>query len=325
MEAEVWALLLAAGLEDFYVSNLTRAHGWWSDFLFVVGRIRSTVEPFAWVVGSVLALVPGTFAIYKWLYYRKSRLPYRFEEMLKEREKRLNEVRHALLDNIQYPTPIKPIKSPLFFVPSLSKAIKRLGWSAPWKRAKSRLPDAETHLSSAMDEIEQQLRYWEDHYSGYKKQQATIFLLQGAILAAQGGESEGDEKRKHNKDALACFTDALEIGGSDLEALEYVAHQNKVLEHFEEAIERYQELEKSANKLTPDHAMIRMRALRSLGEIYEIVYDRDGKDVDLKGARNFLDRAVKKHPRQSEGRTGRGVRLRDACERRIEAAAKNTT
>ena len=87
MDFGTWGLLPGALLMDVGASAseiLDWLKNGWGTVSTRVENARKVVEPVMWVAGSILALVPGTVAIYKWIYYRYSRLPYRFDDMLKK-------------------------------------------------------------------------------------------------------------------------------------------------------------------------------------------------------------------------------------------------
>jgi hypothetical protein len=58
----------------------------WGEVTSRVEAVRKILDPIVWIVGSILALVPGSFAIYKWWYYHESRLPQRLSEFLARRK-----------------------------------------------------------------------------------------------------------------------------------------------------------------------------------------------------------------------------------------------
>ena len=92
-----------------------------------VNEWRSTLDPAFWLFGSLLALVPGSFAIYNWWYYHKSRLQKRLEQYLEQAEKRLRkDARIALRRIIEPRAPFKPLKTPVFVRPTLVKAMRKL-------------------------------------------------------------------------------------------------------------------------------------------------------------------------------------------------------
>ena len=69
MEWGLWAAdgswLDALGFVKDWLRELARR---WTEFTTWFEGMRKTIEPVTWVIGSVLALVPGSFALYKWIY-----------------------------------------------------------------------------------------------------------------------------------------------------------------------------------------------------------------------------------------------------------------
>jgi hypothetical protein len=88
MGTAAWSLLADAQFLDisawidFARARITEQ---WADFTLKVEAVRKVLDPVIWIVGSVLAIVPGSYVIYKWWYYRESRLPDRLADFLKGR------------------------------------------------------------------------------------------------------------------------------------------------------------------------------------------------------------------------------------------------
>lgn len=266
---------------------------WWARLAVSFENARKTVEPVMWVVGSILALVPGSFALYKWVYYRYSRLPERLDDMLLKEERRLRVARDRLLAVIERPSPIKPFTAPIFVVPSLARAMRSMKWTR-WRNGKS-FANADESLETALAEIDGQLRFWGEKRANYDRQRATAYLLKGAIAAANGAKTRasGKDGAEHARIALDYFLKALEIDSSDHQALEYVAHQQRVLGLIDEAIANYLKLESVTNKPEPEMVLIRMRALRYTGELLEKKYDTTDVKVRLGEASANLREALR--------------------------------
>jgi tetratricopeptide (TPR) repeat protein len=264
----------------------------WAELTLKVEAVRKVLDPVIWIVGSVLALVPGSYAIYKWWYYRESRLPDRLADFLKDDEKRLHTARNVLFRNFERPTHSKSAAAPIFLEPSMKAAMRRLNWSSWWSwRA---LPSADHNLGVALKEIESQMELWEKQHAHYKRQEAAAYLLRGAIAAGAG--SAEDHKR-----ALDYFLKALAIDGNDIEALEYAAHQCRVLGEIDEALANYDRLAELTDKPGTDFASVRAKALHYAGEMCEKKYDKDGVYNNLNRARNRLRQALEILPVQARG------------------------
>lgn len=304
MDFGTWGLLPGALLMDVGASAseiLDWLKNGWGTVSTRVENARKVVEPVMWVAGSILALVPGTVAIYKWIYYRYSRLPYRFDDMLKKEEHRFKTARTSLLSSFQRPTPIKPFKAPIFVVPELAKAMRQLKW-ARWRNGRT-LPSADTNLDAALSEITKQMEYWEKHQANYKRQQAAAYLLKGAIAAAKGQKAAAADKDGdvHHRTALTNFLQALAIDETDNEALEYAAHQHRILQETDDAKKLYSRLAELTDKPEPDSILIRMRALRYSGEMNERQYDATQVAQRLTDAKNQLDEALRIIPATARG------------------------
>jgi hypothetical protein len=277
------------GLSDLINTKLVRVSSW-------IASIKHTVEPVTWLLGSFLALVPGSFAIYKWIYYRYSRLPERLDDMLEKEELRLRDARKHLLGIMEKPTPRKAFETPMFVVPSLGRALRIMRW-ARWRNGSS-LVSADESLQAALDDIGSQLKYWERKHSNYLRQQATAYLLKGAIAAANGSKDKntGKDGLEHNREALIAFSKALEIDESDAQALEYVAHQQRILGMFDEAFQNYSRLSQLMTGPEPESALVRMRTLRYMGEILEKKYDATEIMARLITAKQTLQDALANVP-----------------------------
>lgn len=275
-----------SGVSDAISTQLDSVSAW-------IASIKKTVEPILWLLGSFLALVPGSIAIYKWIYYRYSRLPERLDDMLELEERRLKDARAHLLRIIERPRPHKDFKTPIFVVPALGRALRQMKW-AKWKSGRNLNP-AINSLDSALDDLDRQLKYWDGKHANFLRQQATAYLLKGAIAAANGANRKkvnGKDGLEHNREALVCFLKALDIDASDHEALEYAAHQQRILGMVDEAYESYKALEAMTAKPGPEFAIIRVRALRYMGEMLEKKFDMSNIQLRLTEAKAKLSQAL---------------------------------
>jgi tetratricopeptide (TPR) repeat protein len=255
----------------------------WADLTLKVEAVRKVLDPAIWIVGSVLALVPGSYAIYKWWYYRESRLPDRLADFLKEEDERLHTARNVLFRNFERPSLSKPFDAPIFLEPSMKAAMRRLKWLNWWNWRV--LPNADQNLEAALEEIESQMSFWEKQHAHYKRQEAAAYLLRGAIAA--GGPTKEDNKR-----ALGYFQKALAIDDSDIEALEYAAHQRRVLGDIDDALADYDRLARLTNKPGAEFASVRIKALRYAGEMCEKKYDKERVRSNLDKAKDRLEQAL---------------------------------
>ncbi len=296
----------AYGVDVIWQSVSAWADGRWAAVTSFFDRVRSFVEPAIWVVGSILALVPGTFAIYKWIYYRYSRLPYRLEEFLLKEEARLEKAKLAatrsdLLGCSDRPNPIGGLKAPIFVVPNLQRALRRLRWGSWFRR--DPLVSADRELESALTEIEQKYQLWQRTHEHYKRQQAVTFLLKGAIWASKGRDANGAGKSgvDHSRKALGYFVEATKLDERDVEAWEYAGHQYRVLGEPEQAVECYAKIVEITEHAGPEKTMERVRALRFLGEALDQWFDLSEVKTRLGEARVKLEEADKAIPPSEKG------------------------
>jgi hypothetical protein len=295
MEADAWRLLADVPFVDVgWWLELART--WiveqWAEFTLKVEALRKVLDPVIWIVGSGLALVPGSYVIYKWWYYRESRLPDRLADFLNDDEKRLHTARNVLFRNLERPSLSKSASAPIFLEPSMEAAMRHLRWSNWWSwRA---LAGADHNLEAALKEIESQMGFWEKQHAHYKRQEAAAHLLRGAIAA--GGASAEDHKR-----ALGHFLRALAIDNNDIEALEYAAHQRRVLSEIDDALVDYDRLARLTNKPGAEFASVRTKALRYAGEMLEQKYEKEGVRSNLDKARVRLRQALQELPAPTRG------------------------
>lgn len=262
---------------------------------------KPVVDPFIWFFGSLLAIIPGSFAIHKWLYYGRTRLPQRYEEMLRVEEKRLHDARTALRQQIERPESITPFKAPIFLEPALKDALASLRWFRLWQRKD--LGTADRKLEVAIGEIRNRLEEWENHRAHQLRQKAAAHLLRGAIAAANAEKARkrGEDSDQHSRDALSHFLAAVAVHDADVEALEYAAHQHRLLGEIDEAIALYARMTEHASGPEPEMALSRMRALRYHGEMLERKYDATNKKTHLDAGKALLETALKNMPQAAKG------------------------
>jgi tetratricopeptide (TPR) repeat protein len=278
--ADLQSLDIGAIFDSFNAGLAER----WGEVTVRVEAVRKVLDPIVWIVGSLLALVPGSFAIYKWWYYHESRLPQRLAEFLKKEETRLHTARNVLLRNVERPSLAKTFIAPIFLAPSLKEAMRTMKLARWWNVWA--LPRADKSLETALSEIETQMEFWEDQHAHYKRQEAAALLLRGAIAAGKGAPED-------NKAALGYFLKVLAIDESDIEALEYAAHQRRVLGELEDALADYERLARLTNKPGAEAAEVRIRALRYQGEILEKKYEKEGVRRNLERGRERLQEALR--------------------------------
>jgi tetratricopeptide (TPR) repeat protein len=249
---------------------------------------KQELDPVIWIVSALLALIPGSFAIYKWWTYRNSRLPQRLKEILENEERRLLETRSALVQLVAKPdASVAPVPTPLFSEPQLKTLIRKLNWARWWRPRPLATVAAEVEL--ALDEIEQQIKFCEKRTTVFRSQEVTAYLLKGAIAAADASRRTTGSKEYEdlNRSALNHFRRALDMEPFNPEILEYVAHQHRVLDDTALALEGYQKLAS-----LPGHEQLRSRAMRYAAEMLEKQYDQSRVSARLTEARDYLEKAL---------------------------------
>src|SRR5262249_19632443 len=99
--------------------------------------------------------------------------------------------------------------------------------------------------------------------------------------------SEGQEAQTANDEARDCFQQAFELSNNtDLEALEYLGHQQVRLHQFGLALSTFKQLENMSQE-----PLLRARALKFQAEIYEC-----GMPSNLTTANSLLISAVRALP-----------------------------
>ena len=288
---------------DFVEATKRAASARWSVFADLVEAWKKTLDPAIWLIGSVAALVPGSFAIYKWWNYRNSRLPQRLTDLLVRDEKRLREeARLALLQAVNTPSAAREsVTPPLFTVPTLKKTIRNLNWSG-WMNPFP-FATAEQELELALVEIEQRLAFCDKSRDNCKKQEALAYIVKGALAVARAGQTgtSPENADRYNRKALNDFSRALEIDPDDLEAIEYLAHQQRVLRQDLPAIISYQRLIMLTQNGNDTLKLITARAYRHTGEILETQFDQTGIGLRLTNARQNLDMAYAAIPSFARG------------------------
>jgi hypothetical protein len=262
----------------------------WQSFALSIAQLRADVDPLVWIASSLLALIPGTFAIHKWWNYRNSRLPQRLLELLEREDRRLPPVRDRLLN--AKTRSYGPIPEPLFVAPAIGEMVAELNWSRWWYPFTFTI--AEARVDKALQQISSQIIFCNKKFKAYQRQQQLAFLLKGSIAAAKGAElSRTDAERDRlNRRALLYFMSALDFERSDLDALGYVGHQQRVIGELDSALETYKDLLDSAKADESGHALRRAHAHRAMAEIYEQQFNKTKIQQRLVDAKLHLQSAA---------------------------------
>lgn len=162
---------------------------------------------------------------------------------------------------------------------------------------------AEAELELALVEIEQQLHFCDKSREACSSQEATAFLLKGAIASSRANRvgANSADKERYNRAALNHFLRVLELDPDDVDALEYVAHHQRVLGQVDLAIASYERLANITGGSARDDRLIAARANRHIAELYEYRYDENGVAQRLEDAREHLDEALDRLPHSAKG------------------------
>lgn len=276
---------------------------WWIDVSAEFELWRRTLDPAIWLLSSLLAMVPGGFVIYKWWNYRNSRLPERLALMLAKDEVRLREhARAALLQAVENPSAARAVVSPpIFAVPALKTCIRNIGW-AGWINPFP-FETADKELGDAIAEIEERLKFCEKSRADCRRQEATAYLVKGAIAAARAKQKASSKELSDrlDRDALNYFLRALEIDQNDTEALEYLAHQHRILGQHDLALSSFQRLAELTKNSGGESNLTTAKAYRHIGEILEKQHESSGVLRRLEKAKDFLEKALLALPPSARG------------------------
>lgn len=311
--------LQVVGDIDFWPNLKKIVWEYWEPIALRVEAIKKTLDPAIWFVGSILALVPGTYAIYKWWHYRDSRLPLRLLELLEKEDSRLSQdARSAMLQAVKTPDAARAnVTAPIFAVPALKTTLRNLNW-ASW-RSPFPFDTAEAELASALSQIEQQLLFGEKSRAHFRRQQAVAYIVKGSISSARAVSQRAtpESADQDNRKALYDFNRALDINPNDSEALEYVALQQRVLRMDSQALTSYERLIGLTQAAGAEGQLVSARAHRNIGEILEKQYDESRTGLRLTDARRRLEAAYAALPQSAVGTLDEAV-IREAQGRLAE-------
>src|SRR5262249_12783320 len=212
------------------------------------------------VSGVFITLASGAFAIYQKFYFAEFNMHSRLREFLERVDARLKDSNKHIANAVLRPSPDRKFESPIFTDETLNPVLKQMKWG---KR-----PRADQSLEATLKELESQLDLWNERKREYEQRQAQVCLLKGAIAAARAAKEDGPAAQKDNVDAQKYFREAFDLSNQeDLEALEYIGHQQVRLGDHEAALETFREI--AAKITTEGPSLTRARALKFQAERYE--------------------------------------------------------
>jgi len=242
----LWAESIAS---QTWAKANTAAQAWFASF-----------ETFGKLAAVVITLLSGAYAIYQRYYFAEFNMHTRLHEFQQRFEARLRDSNKHIGNAVLRPSPARKFESPIFTDETLTPVLKKMKWG---KR-----PKADKSLESELEMLEKQLGLWDGQKREYEQRKAQACLLKGAMAAARAAKKDGEEARKDNLEALKYFRTAFELSkGEDVEALEYVGHQQVRLANHDAALESFEELASIA--LKAGASLLRARALKFQAEVYE--------------------------------------------------------
>jgi len=217
------------------------------------------------VSGIAITLLTGAYAIYQKYYFAEFNMHNRLDEFQRRVERRLRDSNEHIFTAVQRPSPHREFETAIFEDKTLNRALREMKWG--------RRRRAYASLQAELKEIEDQLKSWDMQKKTYELRKAQACLVKGAIAAARAAKTDGEEARKANDEARDCFREAFELSNkTDVEALEYLGHQQVRLGEFDQALSTFLQLATMAQQATraPDgKSLLRARALKFQAEVYE--------------------------------------------------------
>src|SRR5262249_16946826 len=194
------------------------------------------------------------------------------------------------------------LSSPIFSATELEPIFKRMRWG--------KLNKADILLTGELSKLNDQIEQWGNLQDRYNRDKAQAHLLKRAIAAsrASGANGDSEERRKNDTEAFEQFKCAYALNSSDVEALEYMAHQRVRLGDHASALADFESLEKLAEK--QGNMLLRSRALKFQATIREhegatrLLQNstvRPAAEPNLRNARDLLNRALDLVPDSERG------------------------
>ena len=300
----VLVLVLVAVLVLGWAANweLQAAVRIWMDYARLVDRLYDFVDRTARFIVPFATIGGAIYGIYHKWQFSRSRMKVHIREFLMRDDKRLMPTARRLGELVDRPSAAREFGSPIFSATELESILKRMRWG--------KVNKADVLLTEELSKLNDQIEQWgnlQDHYNRHKAQ---AHLLKGAIAASRAAEANGDseERRKNDTDAFEQFKRAYALNSSDVEALEYMAHQRVRLGDNASALADFESLQKLAEK----QGMIQLqsRALKFQATIREhegvtrLLQNptvRPAAEPNLRNARDLLNRALDLLPDSERG------------------------
>ncbi|MDX2307124.1 MAG: hypothetical protein NW216_02680 [Hyphomicrobium sp.] len=273
----------------------TTFEGIWRNARIWINSVRTEIDPILWVITVIFTLIPGTFAITKWWYYRESQLPARLRDVLEREDERLAAARPKLATlaaSGRLNAKVSPEPRFFFAHEQLASTLQALSLSRWWFP----LHSADAELQVALEKIIEQEQFCEKQQRSYASQKVTTYLLRGAIAAARAGQAQYEQRIQLHRDALGCFLAADDLEPKNPEIIAYVAHQHRELNDTQAAREKYEELVELVEDNTEWKLEYYVMALRCLAEVLERQFEETRIKARLQDATKILEQASRAIP-----------------------------
>jgi tetratricopeptide (TPR) repeat protein len=232
----------------------------WNRVDAIADRWYAWIDKFGKLTGFFVTLGSGAYAIYQKLYFAEFNMHVRLREFQHRVESRLRDSNKKIGEAARRPSPAREFETPIFTDQTVNPVLRRMKWG--------RRPKADESLQATLDQLEKQIPLWDNQKKEYELRKAQACLLKGAIAAARAAKKMGEEARKDNLEALGFFEEAFTLSNkTDVDALEYVAHQQVRLGEYQTALETFGEL--AASIATDAPSLRRARVLKFQAEVWE--------------------------------------------------------
>jgi tetratricopeptide (TPR) repeat protein len=215
------------------------------------------------ILGVVVTLISGAWAIHKTLYYANKNLPNRLVEYLNAHDKRLLEALPARIDGMGSPYDIGIARKSVANSVNFKKLLKQYRF----KSIETMI--AENNLT--MELLVERIKVSDRNALSLKQEKLSAMILLGAGAAALANKCDASssgiaERRKFDDRALGHFQEATRIDVSSLEANELLARHMMHMGHSLSLgqLQRFCAVAEAAQ----NHAK-HARGLRLIAELYE--------------------------------------------------------
>lgn len=286
--------------------NLERAAGLvgqvWTDYANVIDRIYNFIDRTARFIVPIATIGGAIYGVYHKWQFSKSRMHVHIQEFLKRDDKRLMPSGKTLRQIVGRPGAAGEFGASIFSVEVLEPTLEKMRWG--------KLSKADAALASELIKLQRQLEQWGNLEVNYNRHKAQAHLLKGAIAAsrAASGKNSSEDRRKQDVEAFEQFKAAHELDKTDVESLEYMAHQRVRLGDNSSALGDFEKLQELAEK--QQNALLHARALKFQSAIREhegatrLIQDpslRANLEPNLQKARDLLGNALEILPDGERG------------------------